>query len=98
MISFGLNIIDDLSSVRLDANTTYNIVLPFLSKSSINIRPNGESKGELHLRADQNLQSPLFTVVDKFIQTNSGNNGVNFTGEVLFFVEWKQKYNNEVCT
>ena len=98
MISFGPNIIEDLSSITLDTNMTYDIVLPFLSKSSINKRLNGEFKGELHLRANQNLVSPLFTVVDRYIQTNGGNDGVNFTGEVLFFVEWKQKDNNEVCT
>ena len=97
MISFGPNIVEDLSTVRLDANMTYDIVLPFWSKLSINRRKNGEFKGELHLRADQNLQSPLFTVVDRYVQTNNVNNGVNFTGEVLFFVEWKQKDNNEVC-
>ena len=82
----------------MDANTIYNIVLPFLSKSSINTRPNGDFKGELHLRANQNLQSPFFTVVDRYVQTNSGNDGVNVTGEVLFFVEWEQDDNNEVCT
>ena len=98
MISFGSNIIEDLSSVRLDTNMNYDIVLPFLSKSSINRRRNGEFKGELHLRSNQNLQSPLFTVVDRYVQTNGGNDGVNFTGEVLFFVEWKQEDNNEVCT
>ena len=97
MISFGPNIVEDISSVRLDASMTYDIVLPFLSKLSINRRKKGEFKGELHLRADQNLQSPLFTVVDRYIQTNGGNNGVNFTGEVLFFVKWKLKDNNEVC-
>ena len=97
MISFGPNIVEDLSTVRLDASMTYDIVLPFWSKSRINRRKNGEFKGELHLRADQNLQSPLFTVVDRYVQTNNVNNGVNFTGEVLFFVEWKQKDNNEVC-
>ena len=93
MISFGPNIVKDLSTVRLDANTTYDIVLPFWSKLNIN----REFKGEVHLRTDQNLQSPLFTVVDRYVQTNNVNNGVNFTGEVLFFVEWKQKDNNEVC-
>ena len=98
MISFGANIIDNLSSVRLDAKLSYDIVLPFLHKASNNRRQNGEFKGELHLKADQNLQSPLFTVVDRYVQTNGGNNGVNFTGEVLFFVEWKQEDNNKVCT
>ena len=97
MISFGPNIVEDLSTVRLDASMTYDIVLPFWSKSRINRRKNGEFKGELHLKADQNLQSPLFTIVDRYVQTNNINNGVNFTGEVLFFVEWKQKDNNEVC-
>ena len=98
MISFGPNIIEDLSSVRLDAKLPYEIVLPFLKKPSINRLQNGEFKGELHLRANQNFQSPLFTVVDRYVQTNGGNDGVNFTGEVLFFVEWKQEDNNEVCT
>ena len=98
MISFGPDIVEDFSAIRLDANMTYNVVLPFWSKLNINRRLNGDFKGELHLRADQNLQSPLFTVVERYVQTNSGNNKVNFTGEVLFFVEWKPKYNNQVCT
>ena len=98
MISFGPNIIENLSSVRLDANMNYDIVLPFLSKSSINKQLKGDFKGELHLRDNQTLQSPLFTVVDRYIQTNGGNDGVNFTGEVLFFVEWEQEDNNMVCT
>ena len=98
MISFGPNIIKNLSSVRLDTNMNYDIVLPFLSKSSINRQLNGKFKGELHLRANQTLQSPLFTVVDRYIQTNGGNDGVNFTGEVLLFLEWEQENNNMVCT
>ena len=98
MISFGPNIVEDFSSVRLIANMSYDIVLPFFIKSSINTRHNGEFKGEIHLKADQNLESPLFTVVNRYIQTNGGNDGVNFTGEVLFFVEWEQEENNEVCT
>ena len=98
MISFGPNIVEEFSSISLDANMIYDVVLPFWDKSSINRRKNGEFKGELHLKADQNLQSPLFTVVDRYIQTNGGNDGVNFTGEVLFFVEWEQEENNEVCT
>ena len=98
MISFGPNIVEDFSSVRLDANMSYDIVLPFFIKSSINTRHNGEFEGEIHLKADQNLESPLFTVVERYVQTNGGNDGVNFTGEVLFFVEWEQEDNNEVCT
>ena len=97
MISFGPNIVEDLSSVRLHTNMTYDIVLPFFSKSRITRQLDGDFKGELHLRANQNLQSPLFTVVDRYIQTNGGNYGVNFTGEVLFFVEWEQEHYNEVC-
>ena len=98
MISFGPNIVKEFSLITLDTNIAYDIVLPFLSNSSINRQLNGEFKGELHLRANQNLQSPLFTVVDRYIQTNGGNDGVNFTGEVLFFIEWEQEYNNGVCT
>ena len=97
MISFGPNVVEDLSSVRLHTKMTYDIVLPFFSKSGINRQLDGDFKGELHLRADQNLQSPLFTVVDRYVQTNSGNYGVNFTGEVLFFVEWEQEHSNKVC-
>ena len=98
MISFGPNNVKDLSTVRLGANMAYNIVLPFFRKSSINTQPDGEFIGEVHLKADQNLQSPLFTVVDRYVQTNDVNDGVNFTGEVLFFVEWEQDDDNEVCT
>ena len=65
MISFGPNIVEDLSTVRLNANMTYDIVLPFWSKLSINRQQNGEFKGEVHLKADQTLQSPLFTVFDR---------------------------------
>ena len=93
MISFGPNIVKDFSSVRLDAD----IVLPFLDTSGI--QEHDMFYGELHLRANQSLQSPLFTVVDRYIQTNSGNDGVNFTGEVLFFVESfiYDNNDNEVC-
>ena len=95
MISFGPNIVENFSSVRLDANMNYDILLPFLEKS--NMQDIGVLSGELHLKANQTLQSPLFTVVNRYIQINSGNDGVNFTGEVLFFVESIRLDGTEVC-
>ena len=96
MISFGPDIIEDFSSVRLDASMNYDIVLPFLDKSDM--QDHEVFCGELHLKADQKLWSPLFTVVDRYVQTNGGNDGVNFTGQVLFFVESFRYVNNiEVC-
>ena len=95
MISFGPNIVENFSSVRLDANMNYDILLPFLEKS--NMQDIGVLCGQLHLKASQTLQSPLFTVVDRYVQTNGGNDGVNFTGEVLFFVESIRLDYTEVC-
>ena len=95
MISFGPNIVEEFSSIRLDADLSYDIVLPFFDKSDMH--DIGVLSGELHLKASQNLQSPLFTVVNRYIQINGGNDGVNFTGEVLFFLNWQQEDNNEVC-
>ena len=97
MISFGPNIVKDFLSVILDANIAYDIVLPFLDTSGV--QENEVLYGELHLRANQTLQSPLFTVVDRYVQRNRGNDGVNFTGQVLFFVESFRYVNDddEVC-
>ena len=95
MISFGPNIVEEFSSIRLDADMSYDIVLPFLDKSDMH--DIGVLSGELHLKASQTLQSPLFTVVNRYIQKNGDNDKVNFTGEVLFFVNWQQEDNNEVC-